>query len=129
MQIAKFNCKICSEIFPNIEKYRMHMATEHSITIPKRRPTRNESPPIANAIEEQEEVDPIWVAENTKNFDMTCNVNDCAAVFSSLTNARKHYNKVHNDPNGYVKCCDIKLRTQIDVNDHIAWHINPGCFK
>lgn len=86
--------------------------------------------PIANLNDDgEEEEDPNWDAENSTLFDMTCDVRNCAAVFSSLAYARRHYNKVHNNPNGFVKCCEIRLRTSYDVKDHIAWHKNPGCFK
>lgn len=66
---------------------------------------------------------------NTLFFDMTCDMDRCATVFTSLSNARIHYLNVHSIPNGYVKCCDMKLKTQIDVNDHIAWHKNPASFR
>lgn len=89
--------------------------------------------PIADAIdneaEEEEEEDPNWDVEKPTFFDMTCNVKDCAIVFSSLANARKHYNRAHNNPNGFIKCCDIKLRTSYDVKEHIAWHKDRACFK
>lgn len=53
----------------------------------------------------------------------------CTTVFTSLSNARIHYLNDHCIPNGYIKCCDMKLKTQIDVKDHIAWHKDPASFK
>lgn len=62
-------------------------------------------------------------------FDMSCDVDGCTTVFTSLSNARIHYLNVHTMANGYIKCCNMKLRFQTAVKDHIAWHKDPASFK
>lgn len=107
------------------------MKTHHSVTIPMRKFVQNEtaSNPLNN------EADPVD-EENWDSglFDMTCDVDSCTTVFTSLSNAKEHYLNVHFKRCGYIKCCDtncrsLKLRSPADIKDHIVWHKNPECFK
>lgn len=71
-------------------------------------------------------------AEQIKNvmdnhFNMNCDFG-CMS-FNSLKMASAHYTSEHNNKYGYVRCCDIKLRTNPHVMDHIQWHINPDTFR
>lgn len=129
----KFTCEKCSDIFPRILDYRTHMETKHNITIPKRIFTQAET--LSNPLVHHQAADAIEeVISDLGLFDMTCDVDNCITVFSSLSNAREHYLNVHTNRQGYIKCCDInccnlKLRTPFDVKDHVAWHKDPECFK
>lgn len=62
-----------------------------------------------------------------ENFDMTCDL--CDTNFTSYYNARCHYKDAHNMTRGYVKCCNMKLRSQPNVNEHINSHLNPNLFR
>lgn len=61
-----------------------------------------------------------------KNFDMKCD--NCQEEFQSLNEAQSHYLSVHNS-RGYVKCCDIKLREEVLVKEHVAYHIDPDSYQ
>lgn len=60
---------------------------------------------------------------------MECEEKPCEKVFDSLFDARQHYLNVHNIPNGWIKCCNIKFKYNKTANDHIAWHIDPTVFQ
>lgn len=62
-----------------------------------------------------------------ENFDMTCDL--CDTKFTLFTEARKHYRDVHNDKNGYIKCCNVKMKELWMVNEHINSHLNPDAFR
>lgn len=59
--------------------------------------------------------------------DMSCD--QCTAKFASFHDARQHYKDIHNDDNGYIKCCGKKLRKPYLVNDHIKTHSNSETIK
>lgn len=60
------------------------------------------------------------------HLDMSCN--ECSVIFKSWKHSKFHYSEEHNIANGYVKCCDRKLKYIPDVKDHIEWHSNPNAF-
>lgn len=62
-----------------------------------------------------------------RNFNMNCDF--CTRVFDSVKEARAHYLSEHDMQYGYVKCCNIKLRHNSIILDHIQWHIKPDTFK
>lgn len=62
-----------------------------------------------------------------ESFDMSCDL--CAEVFVSVYHARRHYIQAHNMERGYIKCCNIKMRTLPVVMGHIEAHLNPNHFK
>lgn len=68
-----------------------------------------------------EERDAIW-----QNFDRHCD--DCSTEFESLTEAQVHYLNEHNNGRGYVKCCNMKLREDMMIKEHIAYHKNPDIY-
>lgn len=61
------------------------------------------------------------------HFNMKCDL--CDTVFDSLKAAVPHYLSKHDNPYGYLKCCNIRLRYSREVLDHIQWHIDPDTFK
>lgn len=63
----------------------------------------------------------------SSNFNMACDI--CETIFDSLTHAKSHYLNDHDEPKGYLKCCDIKLRSLREVEEHVDWHKNPGQHK
>lgn len=65
----------------------------------------------------------------TKYFDMTCDVDGCAVIFESFEEAQTHYEVEHQEPNGYIKCCNLQFRDVRLVKDHINFHLNPDIFK
>lgn len=65
--------------------------------------------------------------ENKYRFDLTCD--NCSASFESLDDAREHYSTEHNNPKGYLKCCNIRLEYPFKVYHHILKHVNPEKFK
>lgn len=64
-----------------------------------------------------------------KYFDMSCDWDDCHEIFNTFEEAQMHYDNVHQNPNGYIKCCDIQFNEWRLVKDHINWHLNPEFFK
>lgn len=62
-----------------------------------------------------------------ENFNLKCD--HCDTIFSGFYDARRHYKDAHNDDNGYLRCCNLKLNQMILVRDHIRSHLNPESFK
>lgn len=60
-------------------------------------------------------------------FDNTCDL--CSTELNSLRQALPHYKRQHKIDEGYVKCCQLKFKSEKLVNDHIQFHINPEIFK
>lgn len=60
---------------------------------------------------------------------MSCDWDGCNSIFETFEEAQTHYEYEHQDTNGYVKCCDLKLNEKRLVKDHIKWHLNPEVFK
>lgn len=61
-----------------------------------------------------------------KNFDLKCD--ECPIEFHALNEAQAHYLTEHNQNRGYLKCCDMKLREDHMVKEHIAYHKNPDAY-
>lgn len=61
-----------------------------------------------------------------KFFDMRCEV--CQLELQSLQHAKLHYLE-HGIEDGYIKCCKLKFRRIVQVNEHLLFHNNPGMFK
>lgn len=61
------------------------------------------------------------------NFNMACDA--CETMFDSFSHAKAHYLTEHNEPKGYVRCCDIKMKTLLAIDEHIRWHQNPETMK
>lgn len=75
---------------------------------------------IDTSIEEHER-ETIW-----KNFDLKCD--ECPITFETLNEAQVHYLNEHNNNKGYIKCCDMKLRDDHRIKEHIAYHKNPDLY-
>lgn len=61
-----------------------------------------------------------------RNFDMKCD--NCQEEFQSLNEAQSHYLSAHN-AKGYIKCCEIKLREEGLIKEHVAYHIDPDSYQ
>lgn len=61
------------------------------------------------------------------HFNMSCDF--CDIILESFQHARTHYLLEHGDSKGYLKCCDIKLRTITTISDHIKFHQDPDKMK
>lgn len=61
------------------------------------------------------------------NFNMGCD--GCDVVLESFQHAKSHYESVHNESKGYVRCCEFKLKSLREIYEHITWHQNPDAFK
>lgn len=59
-------------------------------------------------------------------FDLKCD--ECPIEFQTLNEAQVHYMNVHNNNRGYIKCCDVRLREDCMVKEHIAYHKNPAAY-
>lgn len=66
-----------------------------------------------------EERESIWM-----KFDRSCD--NCSVQFETLQEAQVHYLNEHNNSRGYLKCCDMKLREDVIIKEHIAYHKNPS---
>lgn len=62
-----------------------------------------------------------------KYFDRKCW--QCDTEFDTLKMAKIHYSSSHRNPNGFLSCCNLKLKTNVAVFDHIQWHIDPHTFR
>ncbi|XP_055317611.1 zinc finger protein 287-like isoform X1 [Sitodiplosis mosellana] len=59
-------------------------------------------------------------AEHKHQFNMNCE--SCPMTFKTLEEARKHYAKKHQNPNGYIKCCSFRLKYPYQVVRHLRKH-------
>lgn len=62
-----------------------------------------------------------------ENFDMSCD--NCEAMFTSFADAKRHYLVEHGEPKGFIKCCNKKMNSLVDIEEHIEWHNNPEIFR
>lgn len=72
------------------------------------------------------DVSPNEKDEIMSQFDLKCD--NCTAEFQNLNDAQVHYFNEHNIARGYVKCCDMKLREENMVKEHIAYHKCPEIY-
>lgn len=68
-----------------------------------------------------DEKEAIW-----KRFDLNCD--ECKTEFKGLNDAQVHYLNEHNNSRGYIKCCNMKLREEHMIKEHIAYHKNPKIY-
>lgn len=59
-------------------------------------------------------------------FNLKCD--ECPTEFQALNEAQVHYLNEHNNSRGYIKCCDMKLREEHMIKEHIAYHKNPDIY-
>lgn len=80
-----------------------------------------------------EEVNALQVIDSYKiedywnQFDMKCD--NCPVEFQSLAEAQSHYVSEHQVQRGYIKCCDLKLREETVIREHISFHSNPELYS
>lgn len=77
--------------------------------------------------EKKHEIEKKDTVDIPEYFDMTCS--KCPAIFESFQEARDHYLDVHSFRSGFVRCCQLRLKTVGEVRDHIEWHSNPDRFR
>lgn len=70
---------------------------------------------------DSEKAQEIW-----SNFNMTCE--QCPVQFHTLTDAQMHYPNAHDVTRGYLRCCDLRLREENVIKEHIAYHANPELY-
>lgn len=63
----------------------------------------------------------------TESFNLHCDF--CDRIFNGFEDAQQHYKDAHNDENGYIKCCNLKLNKLYLVMDHVRSHLDPTRFK
>lgn len=61
------------------------------------------------------------------HFDMSCD--RCNYTLSSLQEAQYHYINEHQVADGYIKCCGIRFKKNVNINGHILWHLKPDMFR
>lgn len=66
-------------------------------------------------------------ADLRKYSDMKCDL--CDIVLTDLQHAKDHYPAKHGIVNGYLRCCDAKLKKPADIIDHLRYHLNPNMFE
>lgn len=57
-----------------------------------------------------------------KHFKMVCDI--CGVNFETCAEVKSHYKSAHNT-NGYLKCCDRKFYSRLDIMGHIQYHTDP----
>lgn len=101
-----FQCDVCKKVFTNKKSMRLHLKRHAKMNTP---------------VEDQ------YHKFMVENFDLKCE--QCEYIFSTFRDAKNHYKEKHNEINGYLKCCSIKLKKNVFVRDHIKSHLNPDIFK
>lgn len=70
--------------------------------------------------EEDIEYDKLF-AEHKHRFNMKCEL--CPTIFETLADARSHYKKEHNNPDGHILCCNVKIKYAKNLVRHIKTHV------
>lgn len=60
-----------------------------------------------------------------EHFDLSCD--HCSAELKTLKQTVDHYANEHGE-DGYMKCCDMRLKLRFQVEDHVRWHLDPNVF-
>lgn len=105
----RFICDICNKSFSSKRLLRNHIRRHKQLK------------------PEQQSRDDEYNSFIAENMDMSCD--QCSAVFNSFYDAQYHYKESHNENNGYIKCCKLKLKKMWVVKSHIDSHWNPEKFK
>ncbi|XP_055314291.1 zinc finger protein 665-like [Sitodiplosis mosellana] len=116
---SKFPCDQCDESF----RMQKHLDTHVKMAHPKGLDGYEEDVRNIKINLSPEQIKSVMDA----HFNMKCDF--CDVVFDGIKTARPHYLSQHDVQFGYIKCCNIKLRHNQIVMDHIQWHINPDTFK
>lgn len=96
-------------------------------------------PSVQNNTSEDEESEEEGVKVNPKKlktlenikkieefFKMDCNM--CDQSYTTLGDLRSHY-RIFHKRTGYVVCCNVKLKSQSRILQHLEFHMNPDAFK
>lgn len=68
-----------------------------------------------------------YFAEHKHYFDMKCD--HCPKVFESFEEAKSHYASEHRNPQGYIRCCGLKIKFRYKVKEHLKRHLDPDSLK
>lgn len=63
-------------------------------------------------------------AEHKYRFNMKCD--NCPTIFETLSDARTHYKKEHNNPDGHILCCNVKIKYPKYLVRHIKTHLKTS---
>lgn len=63
----------------------------------------------------------------SKHVDTICDHCD-KYIPPSLAEAQEHYEQKHRRE-GYLKCCDLILKSNSDISSHVLIHLYPETFK
>lgn len=88
--------------------------------------SKNVSKPMPSSKKKKVEFEKLFL-ENKHRFDMSCDA--CPTSFDTLDEARNHYAVDHNNPRGYIKCCNVKLIYRCKVVKHLSRHLEPDRFR
>lgn len=72
-------------------------------------------------------IDDATKAAIVSNIDRKCD--NCDTELQSLNDAHSHYFSAHDMSKGYFKCCDLKLRDEQVLREHIAYHLDPEKYQ
>lgn len=63
-------------------------------------------------------------AEHKHRFNMKCEL--CPTIFKTLADARTHYKSKHNNPDGHILCCNVKIKYAKNLVRHIETHVKTS---
>ncbi|XP_031622017.1 transcription factor grauzone-like [Contarinia nasturtii] len=64
-----------------------------------------------------------------EHFDMNCDLCGEDFVATSLVQSQFHYMNEHQVADGYIKCCDLRLKHQDQILEHVPYHLNENLCK
>lgn len=65
----------------------------------------------------------------SQNYDSQCDICKEDLNTLSLQRIKEHHKQKHNIEDGYIKCCDLKLTTNVEIHNHIQYHLHPNDHK
>lgn len=65
----------------------------------------------------------------SQNYDSQCDICKEDLNTLSLERIKEHHKQKHSIEDGYIKCCDLKLRTNVKIHNHIQYHLHPNEHK
>lgn len=62
-------------------------------------------------------------------FDMTCQTCKTGEQFETFADFRRHMREEHNDKNGFILCCNVRLQKRHSLVEHMAYHSQSESLK
>ncbi|KAG4072165.1 hypothetical protein HA402_015664 [Bradysia odoriphaga] len=117
---ASYVCQICSQRFTNKKAVQKHNKAEHSQEMLSKLKDQQERFEKLSTSLTGEELKQIL----TQSVDSHCDICNKDQQTISLQQMKDHYKQQHDMDDGHIKCCGVKMTTDVEVNGHVYRHLH-----